>query len=75
MRTDRPLKNAPITEALPAIFDHVAWGSDQVFEQTRVLAKQAGYQTSVLHPLGDIDRPEDLPLLAQYGIEAVSSVV
>jgi uncharacterized protein len=45
-----------------AIFDGVAWGQPQVFEQT--VKRLAGMRWSRLRMLRDVDRPEDLDQIA-----------
>ncbi|MGB3311681.1 MAG: TIGR04282 family arsenosugar biosynthesis glycosyltransferase [Nodosilinea sp.] len=45
----------------PALFQDIAWGSDQVLAQTLAAATAKGLTVELLAPLTDIDRPEDLP--------------
>ncbi|PZO44775.1 MAG: hypothetical protein DCF17_03450 [Shackletoniella antarctica] len=45
----------------PALFEAIAWGTDQVLAQTRAIATSQGLAVELLAPLTDIDRPEDLP--------------
>ena len=52
----------------PALFEHIDWGSDRVLAQTLSQAERSGLSVQLLNTLDDIDRPEDLGLLAQYGI-------
>ena len=56
--------------ALPALFDGVAWGGPDVFEQTLERARAAGLRVTVAERLADVDRPEDVGLWsAQQAIE------
>lgn len=54
-----------MTQPLPVIFQGIAWGSDQVLQQTieALRANQLSYQ--LLDTLWDVDRPEDLARLPQ----------
>ena len=52
-----------------AIFEGIAWGSDQVLQQSLKVVKAQGLHVHCLAPLQDIDRPQDLDCLAQFGIE------
>ncbi|MBE9110985.1 TIGR04282 family arsenosugar biosynthesis glycosyltransferase [Nodosilinea sp. LEGE 07298] len=45
----------------PALFQNIAWGSDQVLAQTLAAATAQDLAVELLTPLTDIDRPEDLP--------------
>lgn len=47
----------------PLLFADIAWGSDQVLEQTLAVADQGRGQAALLACLADIDRPEDLDVL------------
>ena len=44
------------------IFEGIAWGSDQVYMQTRLALTRSGLTWVELPYLVDIDRPEDLPV-------------
>lgn len=44
----------------PDLFNGIAWGSDQVFQQTLQTAMRNGLSTQLLRTLNDVDRPEDL---------------
>ena len=48
----------------PSFFNNITWGSELVFEQTLSAIKKAGFTYTVLPTLADIDRPEDIQLLA-----------
>ncbi|PSR17558.1 hypothetical protein C8255_12020 [filamentous cyanobacterium CCP3] len=45
----------------PALFEAIAWGTDQVLAQTLAAATAQGLTVELLTPLTDVDRPEDLP--------------
>jgi len=47
----------------PELFQHIAWGTDQVLAQTQAKAFGLGLRTALLPVLRDIDRPADLPFL------------
>lgn len=49
----------------PRLFDRVAWGTAEVMAQTRARLRTMGWRWRELEPLADIDRPEDLALLAR----------
>lgn len=44
----------------PALFAGVEWGSPRVLEQTIARVRSLNLEYLLLHPLSDIDRPEDL---------------
>lgn len=46
----------------PALFEGIAWGTDQVLDQTLAAAHRQHLALDLLSPLTDVDRPEDLPL-------------
>lgn len=48
------------------LFADVPWGRDDVLARTLDLARSAGLEVHMLGQLTDIDRPEDLPLLAEF---------
>lgn len=48
---------------LPALFEHVDWGTDRVMEQTRRHAEASGCRLHTLGPFHDIDTPDDLEVL------------
>jgi hypothetical protein len=50
----------------PQLFETISWGQSCVLQQTIAQATQAQLTVSLLNPLPDIDRPEDLPLWAPY---------
>lgn len=50
-----------LRQAVPALFQGVAWGTAEVLRQTVAIATHLNLSTAFLDPLPDIDRPEDLP--------------
>lgn len=50
------------------LFRGHAWGGEGVAESTRAAMREAGWRWRELPPLWDLDRPEDLPKLAELGI-------
>ncbi|WP_261342720.1 TIGR04283 family arsenosugar biosynthesis glycosyltransferase [Aureliella helgolandensis] len=44
----------------PLIFQHIDWGSEFVFAQTKAIAQQCSSSIVELRPLADVDHPEDL---------------
>ncbi len=59
----------------PELFFAVDWGTDRVLQQTIDIANSLNLSIGYLPKLADIDRPEDLPLLAQAGLGAKISLV
>lgn len=49
-----------------SLFHHIHWGTTLVLEQTLKQAKKCGLSHSLLEPLADVDRPEDLCHLDHY---------
>jgi uncharacterized protein len=45
---------------VPQLFQGVPWGTATVFEQTLRIADELGLRHTLLDPLADVDRPEDL---------------
>ena len=68
--SDRPVAIGPATdggyyllalrEPMPFLFGSVAWGTDAVFAETVRRLDARGVSHTVLAPLDDCDRPEDL---------------
>lgn len=54
------------TQIETALFDNIQWSSDQVLHQSLEKVQAAGYTSTVLRTLWDIDTPEDF---AQYHSE------
>ncbi|MGE8499359.1 MAG: TIGR04282 family arsenosugar biosynthesis glycosyltransferase [Pseudomonas sp.] len=52
----------------PALFQAMPWGTDQVLAMTQVRLQQLDWSYELLPMLWDVDRPEDLPRLAEVGI-------
>lgn len=53
-------------EVLPALFSEMPWGGDAVLSLTRRRLRALGVATVELPPVRDLDRPEDLHLLAAH---------
>jgi rSAM/selenodomain-associated transferase 1 len=49
---------------VPALFQGISWSTSEVLAQTRDAAARAGLSCAMLQPLGDVDRPGDLPACA-----------
>lgn len=54
------MRRAAADIALPAIFEGIEWGAENVLESTLLRAKELGLRVWRLAPLDDVDRPEDL---------------
>ena len=48
------------------LFEGIAWSTDAVCEQTLAAAGRAGLSVHLLEKLADVDRPDDLQLLAWH---------
>jgi uncharacterized protein len=59
----------------PELFVGVDWGTDRVLQQTIEIAQRLQLAIGYLPKLADIDRPADLPRLAQAGLGAKISIV
>ncbi len=57
----------------PKLFEAISWGQSCVLRQTLAIANRHNLLVSLLNPLPDIDRPEDLPLWSAYSGESSSS--
>lgn len=58
---------------IPDLFQAIPWSTDQVLSTTLARAAQTGHPVTLLRPLGDVDRPEDLPAwLAHEGTGGVT---
>lgn len=51
----------------PSLFEGIDWGTGRVLAQSLRQAQRDGFEVSLLPPWYDIDRPEDLRLLADAG--------
>lgn len=49
-----------LRDCIPALFQGITWGTDQVLQQTVAIAEKLGLEMSFLPMLNDIDTPEDL---------------
>jgi hypothetical protein len=52
----------------PMLFHDMPWGTDQVLSKTCERLQQLDWHHRLLPALWDVDRPEDLPRLAELGI-------
>lgn len=52
----------------PALFQDIPWGGHEVLRTTQARLDELGWDCALLPPLADIDRPEDLRLLAGPGL-------
>jgi len=48
------------------LFEGIPWGTDQVLEKTLNVARNLQLRVSLLDPLEDVDRPEDLPVWERF---------
>jgi uncharacterized protein len=48
--------------AVPGLFEHIGWGTADVFAETVKKAGSLGLSHDILDILHDVDRPEDLPV-------------
>ncbi|TVQ53141.1 MAG: glycosyltransferase [Spirulina sp. DLM2.Bin59] len=55
-----------LAQPCPALFTGIAWGTDQVFAQSRQILIGAAIPFTILPTLTDVDYPEDLPVWAKY---------
>ncbi|MGB5712866.1 MAG: TIGR04282 family arsenosugar biosynthesis glycosyltransferase [Waterburya sp.] len=51
---------------IPQLFYNIAWGTDQVLDQTNNIAQQLKLDMYHLTTLSDVDRPEDLVIWEKY---------
>ncbi len=47
---------------VPELFNEIPWGGEQVLQSTLDRATELSRTVSLLEPLSDVDRPEDLPV-------------
>ena len=50
-----------LSRPVPEMFSGIPWGTDQVLADSLAVLQRCGCEASLLEPLADIDRPEDLP--------------
>ena len=50
-----------LSRPMPDLFRRIPWGTAQVLADSLAVLRRQGCQPVLLEPLGDIDRPEDLP--------------
>jgi rSAM/selenodomain-associated transferase 2/rSAM/selenodomain-associated transferase 1 len=51
-----------LSRQLSPLFADIPWGTEKVFSKTCEIANKLGLKQTILEPLDDIDRPEDLPV-------------
>lgn len=51
-----------LRKAIPQLFRDIPWGTGEVLKRTLEIAEDKMLWTALLEPLGDVDRPEDLPI-------------
>ena len=51
-----------LARSLPELFRDIEWGTDKVLESTLKKSRELGLSCFLLPQLGDVDRPEDIPL-------------
>ena len=56
-----------LSSAMPALFDAMPWGSDNVMEETRQRLRNLGWRWHELPVHWDVDRPEDYQRLVREG--------
>lgn len=57
-----------LRRTVPELFCNISWGSSQVLNQTVAIANQQNLSYAYLTPLADVDRPEDLSILAHNSV-------
>jgi rSAM/selenodomain-associated transferase 2/rSAM/selenodomain-associated transferase 1 len=50
-----------LSRPMPELFRGIPWGTDRVLADSLAVLQRRGCKPALLEPLGDIDRPEDLP--------------
>ena len=55
-----------LSRLIPELFAGIDWGSDRVLSQTLAIVENLGISSKLLPELADIDRPDDLYLLAKH---------
>jgi rSAM/selenodomain-associated transferase 2/rSAM/selenodomain-associated transferase 1 len=53
-------------DTYPRLFDGLNWGTGDVLAQTLQIAGESGLGFLLLESLGDVDRPEDLPIWREF---------
>lgn len=54
---------------IPELFKDIPWGTGEVLKRTIEVAKSLALPVSLLEPLDDVDRPEDLHLCETFNID------
>src|SRR5947207_963669 len=51
-----------LSRPMPELFRGIRWGTDRVLADSLAVLEHQGWKATLLDPLADIDRPEDLPV-------------
>jgi rSAM/selenodomain-associated transferase 2/rSAM/selenodomain-associated transferase 1 len=65
------LHKRSVDKALPHLLAGIPWGTNRVLERSQERAANLGLSVTLMQPLADIDRPEDLPVWEQLTGETV----
>ncbi|HKQ25222.1 MAG TPA: TIGR04282 family arsenosugar biosynthesis glycosyltransferase [Burkholderiales bacterium] len=60
-----------LSQAMPALFDAIAWGTATVMEETRQRLRNLGWHWHELPKHWDVDRPQDYQRLVREGLLSV----
>ena len=60
-----------LSQAMPALFDAITWGTATVMEETRQRLRNLGWHWHELPKHWDVDRPQDYQRLAREGLLSV----
>jgi uncharacterized protein len=55
-----------LNRPIPELFQQIAWGTDQVLNQTAKIAQKLNLEVNYLTTLADVDRPQDLKIWQKY---------
>jgi rSAM/selenodomain-associated transferase 2/rSAM/selenodomain-associated transferase 1 len=56
-----------LRRVIPQLFAEIPWGTGGVLSKTLQIAEDLKLRVFLLEPLGDVDRPEDLPIWEKFG--------
>jgi rSAM/selenodomain-associated transferase 1 len=60
-----------VNHLMAELFDDISWGSSEVLQQTQAIAHKLNLSVTLLPPLADVDRPEDLIVWEQTQCKGV----
>jgi uncharacterized protein len=63
-----------LRQPIPELFVNIEWGTAQVFHKTVEIAQKLHVSYVNLSPLGDVDRPEDLPIWEQALVGEIKEI-